>query len=151
MTAQTNKIERIRFLKFATVGAIGSLVDFGVMNLLTRLFAMRLVYAGTISFVCAVANNFTGNRYWTYPESRSRHILQQLGMFFVVNAAGIAIRVPILHYVEPPMERLFASLGILTSFTPEMLAKNATLAIAIGIVMLWNYFVNRYWTYNDVE
>jgi putative flippase GtrA len=32
-----------------------------------------------------------------------------------------------------------------------MLAKNATLAIAIGIVMLWNYFVNRYWTYNDVE
>ena len=112
---------------------------------------MRLVYAGTISFVCAVANNFTGNRYWTYPESRSRQILQQLGMFYVVNAAGIAIRVPILHYVEPPMERLFASLGILTSFTPEMLAKNATLAIAIGIVMLWNYFVNRYWTYNDVE
>ncbi len=22
---------------------------------------------------------------------------------------------------------------------------------AIGIVMIWNFFVNRYWTYNDVE
>ncbi|MEW6084382.1 MAG: GtrA family protein [Chloroflexota bacterium] len=143
--------ERSRFLKFAAVGAIGSLVDFGVMNLLTRLFSMRLVYAGTISFICAVINNFTGNRYWTYPESRSRHILQQLGMFFVVNAIGIAIRIPILHFVEPPLEGLFAGMNVFAFVTPEVAAKNATLAIAIGIVMLWNYFVNRYWTYNDVE
>lgn len=121
------------------------------MNLLTRLFAMRLVLAGSISFLCAVINNFTGNRFWTYPESRSRHLLHQLGMFFVVNAAGIAIRVPILHFVEPPMESFFKSMGILPAITPETLAKNATLALAIGTVMLWNYFVNRYWTYNDVE
>ena len=143
--------ERIRFLKFAAVGAIGSVLDFGVMNLLTRLFSMRLVYAGTISFICAVINNFIGNRFWTYPESRSRHLLHQLGMFFVVNAAGIAIRVPILHYVEPPMEGVFRNAGILSFISLETLAKNATLALAIGIVMLWNFFVNRYWTYNDVE
>lgn len=143
--------ERSRFLKFAAVGAVGSLVDFGVMNLLTRLFSMRLVYAGTISFICAVINNFTGNRYWTYPESRSRHILQQLGMFFVVNAIGIAIRIPILHFVEPPLEGVFADMNAFSSISPEVAAKNATLAIAIGIVMLWNFFVNRYWTYNDVE
>ncbi len=143
--------ERARFLKFAAVGMIGSLVDFGVMNLLSRFFAMRLVYAGTISFICAVINNFTGNRYWTYPESRSRHILQQLGMFFVVNAIGIAIRIPILHFVEPPLEGAFATWDAFASISPQVAAKNATLAIAIGIVMLWNYFVNRYWTYNDVE
>jgi putative flippase GtrA len=146
-----NNKERERFLKFAAVGALGSLIDFGVMNLLTRAFAMRLVFAGTISFACAVSNNFMGNRFWTYPESRSRHILQQLGMFFAVNAAGIAIRIPILQFVEPPMEGFFKNAGVLTAFTPETLAKNATLFLAIGIVMLWNYFVNRYWTYNDVE
>ncbi|MCC6299802.1 MAG: GtrA family protein [Anaerolineales bacterium] len=145
------KRERTRFFKFAVVGAVGSLVDFGVMNLLTRLFAMRLVYAGSISFICAVINNFTGNRYWTYPESRSRHFLHQLGMFFVVNAIGIAIRVPILHFAEPPLESLFAGMNVASFISPETAAKNATLAIAIGIVMLWNFFVNRYWTYNDVE
>lgn len=150
MTLNDNR-ERARFLKFAAVGAVGSLVDFGVMNLLTRAFSMRLVYAGTISFLFAVINNFTGNRYWTYPESRSRHILHQLGMFFVVNAVGIAIRVPILHFVEPPLEGLFAGMRTFSSITPETAAKNATLAVAIGIVMLWNFFVNRYWTYNDVE
>ena len=145
------KRERTRFFKFAVVGAVGSVVDFGVMNLLTRLFAMRLVYAGSISFICAVINNFIGNRYWTYPESRSRHILHQLGMFFVVNAIGIAIRIPILHFAEPPLESFFAGTNALAFISPEAAAKNATLAIAIGIVMLWNFFVNRYWTYNDVE
>ena len=143
--------ERIRFLKFAAVGVVGSVVDFGVMNLLTKLLALRLVYAGSISFICAVANNFMGNRFWTYPESRSRHILHQLGMFFVVNAAGIAIRIPILHFVEPPMEGIFEDMAHMSAISAQTLAKNATLALAIGVVMLWNYFINRYWTYNDVD
>ena len=151
MTTIIDNRERTRFLKFAVVGAVGSVIDFGVMNLLTRGLSMKLVYAGTISFICAVINNFTGNRYWTYPESRSRHILHQLGMFFVVNAIGIAIRIPILHFLEPPLEGVFTNMQSLSSISPEFAAKNATLAIAIGIVMLWNFFVNRYWTYNDVE
>jgi putative flippase GtrA len=112
---------------------------------------MRLVFAGTISFICAVINNFTGNRFWTYPESRSRPLLHQLGMFFVVNAAGIAIRIPILHFVEPPMAGAFESMAHLSHSSAEILAKNATLGFAIGVVMLWNFFVNRYWTYNDIE
>lgn len=147
----TDRKERTRFLKFAAVGALGAVIDFGVMNLLTNLAHLRLVYAGSISFVCAVMSNFFWNRYWTYPESRSRHLLHQLGMFFVVNAAGIAIRIPILHFGEPPLLHLFERLLNLHFDAAEFLAKNVTLAIAVGIVMLWNFFVNRYWTYNDIE
>ena len=99
--------ERARFLKFATVGAIGSVLDIAIMNLLTQLLHMRLVYAGTISLVCAIFSNFMLNRYWTYPDSRSRHFLHQLGMFFLVNLIGIGFRIPILHFVEPPMARIF--------------------------------------------
>jgi putative flippase GtrA len=150
MILSENK-ERLRFLKFAVVGAVGSALDFGIMNILTHFINMRLVFAGTISFICAVINNFAGNRFWTYPESRSRPLLHQLGMFFVVNAAGIAIRIPILHFVEPPMASAFESMTHLSHASSEILAKNATLGFAIAVVMLWNYFVNRYWTYNDIE
>lgn len=146
-----DKKERVRFIKFAVVGAIGSLIDIGVMNLLTQVFHFPLVPAGSISFVCAVTNNFFGNRYWTYPDSRSRPVVRQLGMFFIVNAIGIAIRIPILKYAEPPLARLFESLAHISYDAADALAKNATLLFAIGVVMLWNYFVNRYWTYNDVE
>ena len=150
MLLSENK-ERIRFVKFATVGALGAAIDFGVMNLLTHFMGLRLVYAGTISFICAVISNFTLNRYWTYPDSRSRHFLHQLGMFFLVNAAGIAFRIPTLHYVEPLMASTFESMVHLSHATAQFLAKNATLAFAIGVVMIWNFFINRYWTYNDVE
>ena len=143
--------ERTRFFKFATVGAIGSVVDIGIANLLTHLLNMRLVFAGSISFFCAVISNFTLNRYWTYPDSRSRPLVHQLGMFFLVNSIGIAIRIPILHFGEPIIAREFENVAHLSHTTAESLAKNATLLIAIGVVMLWNFFVNRYWTYNDIE
>lgn len=147
----TSPLERTRFLKFMAVGVIGALVDFGVMNLLTKLLGMLLVWAGSISFGCAVLSNFLWNRYWTYPDSRARPVARQLVMFFLVNVAGIAIRLPILHWLEPPFLRLFERLGSSLPLSPATLAKNLTLAIAIGIVMLWNFFVNRYWTYNDVD
>jgi putative flippase GtrA len=147
----TDTKERNRFLKFAAVGAFGAVIDFGVMNLLTHFTDISLVYAGTTSFICAVISNFIWNRYWTYPESRSRPLVSQLGMFFLVNVAGVAIRIPILHFLEPPLLRFFESSLHISYNTAEFYAKNLTLAVAVGIVMLWNFFVNRYWTYNDVD
>jgi putative flippase GtrA len=147
----TDVKERNRFFRFALVGALGAAIDFGVMNLLSHYVDMPLVYAGTISFTFAVINNFTWNRFWTYPESRSRPLLGQLGMFFLVNLAGIAIRIPTLRYLEPPLLRFFESTFHISQNTADFYARNFTLTIALGIVMLWNFFVNRYWTYNDID
>jgi len=150
MILTANK-ERARFLKFATVGAIGSVLDIVIMNLLTQLLNMRLVYAGTISLICAIVSNFMFNRYWTYPDSRSRHFLHQLSMFFLVNVVGILFRIPILHFVEPMMVNAFERTAHLSHSSAQIIAKNATLAFAIAVVMIWNFFINRYWTYNDIE
>jgi putative flippase GtrA len=147
----TNTKERTRFLRFAVVGTIGAVVDFGIMNLLTQKAGMNLVAAGTISFISAVTSNFIWNRYWTYPESRSRPIAKQLAMFFIVNIAGMLIRLPILRYAEAPVRTFFTDLNRKLPLGTEFLAKNTTLALAVGIVMLWNFFANRYWTYNDVD
>jgi putative flippase GtrA len=146
-----NPVERSRFLKFMVVGAIGAVVDFGIANLLTHFLGMDLVPAGTISLACAIVSNFIWNRYWTYPDSRSRALAHQLGMFTIVNVAGVAIRIPILHYVEPLMLRFFEQRLHLSQLDPEFAARNSTLALAVGIVMLWNFFVNRRWTYGDIE
>ena len=72
-------------------------------------------------------------------------------MFFLVNAIGIAIRIPILRYLELPLAGVFQSMAHLSFDTADALAKNATLLSAIGIVMLWNFYINRHWTYNDVD
>ena len=144
-----NPAERTRFVKFAIVGAIGAVIDFGVMNLLVAVARTPFVIAGTISFICAVISNFTWNRFWTYPESRSKPLVGQLGQFTLVNAAGLLIRIPILKYLEPAFDQLLTNLSVMTKYH-QFLSHNTTLAIAIGVVMMWNFFVNRYWTYNDV-
>lgn len=150
-TILTNARERGRFLRFAAVGVMGAVVDFGVANLLVHLAHASLTAAGTISFICAIISNFTWNRYWTYPDSRSKHAARQLVEFTLVSVAGLLIRIPILHYVEPVLEGAFERLPFqLPVFEPRVYADNLTLALAIVIVMFWNFFANRYWTYRDV-
>jgi putative flippase GtrA len=145
-----NPAERARFLKFAVVGAIGAVIDFGIMNLLVALFHAPFVFAGTVSFICAVISNFVWNRFWTYPESRSKPLVGQLGQFSLVNAAGLLIRVPILKFGEPALDQFIVNMQVASKFH-QFISHNATLAIAVGVVMLWNFFVNRYWTYNDID
>jgi putative flippase GtrA len=149
----SNQRERSRFFRFAVVGTIGAVIDFGLANLLTRAFHFPLVLAGTISFIAAILSNFTWNRYWTYPDSRTKPIGHQLVQFAIISVMGLAIRVPLLYFLEPVMENLAAALGL--GFSPILDAKaigdNITLAIAVVIVMFWNFFANRYWTYSDVE
>jgi putative flippase GtrA len=147
-----NPRERTRFLRFLVVGMIGAAVDFGIENLLHRLVGLPYVWSGAISFICAILSNFYWNRIWTYPDSRSKPIFNQLLQFAFVNVIGLAIRIPILNYVEPPMTRLFYLLpNRYLVIPPDALGENITLAIAVGIVLFWNFFVNRYWTYSDVE
>jgi len=151
-TVITDPRERTRFMRFAVVGVIGAIVDFGVANLLVYAFSAPLVVAGTISFIAAILSNFTWNRYWTYPDSRSKPVAQQLLQFIVISVMGLVIRVPILHFLEPVMFGVFSNLPFTVPFlSADVLAKNITLAIAVLIVMFWNFFANRYWTYGDVD
>jgi putative flippase GtrA len=145
----TDANECTRFLKFATVGAIGTVVDFGIFNLLNIVFGIAPIYAQAVSFATAVVNNFLWNRHWTYPESRSKKVHHQMLQFGLINVGGLIIRTPIVGGLEHPLGHLLAKFGIQAA-TADGLGENMALAIAIGIVMLWNYFANRYWTYNDI-
>ena len=82
-SAKAKEIER--FFKFALVGTLGAVIDFGTLNLLILIFGLNKALANTCSFTAAVLSNFTWNRLWTFPESRNRPIIPQLVQFFLVN------------------------------------------------------------------
>ena len=147
----SNKKELTRFLRFSVVGVIGAIVDFGVLNLFL-LLNFSYVISGTISFIAAVLNNFIWNRYWTYPDSRSKSLARQMIQFVIINVIGLGIRIPLLAWLEDILINFFSTkipAGLMLS--AEFIGHNFGLAIAILIVMLWNFLANRYWTYNDVE
>lgn len=166
--------EAERFIKFLVVGAIGFIVDFGIFNLLLDPVNALLVpgaplyellagfgfndyfithlgptLASAVSFVAAVFSNFLWNRYWTYPDSRSRSRRRQFTMFFIVSVVGVLIRIPIVFFMTPIFRSLVSSIGPLQAYTTR-LADNLSLAVAVLVVLFWNFFANRHWTYNDV-
>jgi len=149
----TNTRERTRFFRFAAVGIVGAVVDFGTFNLLTSLVGLTAVVASVLSFIAAIINNFIWNRYWTYPDSRSKPLGRQLIQFSAVSILGLLIRTPIIAILEPLFFRFFSGLANLPIgfISAEFLANNLALAIAVIVVMFWNFFINRYWTYNDIN
>jgi putative flippase GtrA len=141
-----NPKEAERFSKFLVVGTIGFVVDFGTLTLLKEIFNILTLIANTISFSAAVVSNFTFNRFWTYPDSRNKRITAQLGQFAIVSIIGLAINNTLLLLLEGPFDSLMLSAGLLggRGYIPAK-------AIATIVVLFWNFFVNRYWTYNDVD
>jgi len=146
-----------RFLRFAVVGALGTVVDFSVLNLLVQLAGVPKVWANTCSFSVAVLSNFTWNRLWSFPESRSRPIWSQLGQFASVNVVGLVINQALflgldrfvlgeVGLLAGPVSAVAGAVGI-SHFTA---AFNLAKAIAIIVVLFWNFGANRLWTYRDL-
>jgi putative flippase GtrA len=145
------KREGVRFAKFLVVGTIGAVVDFGTFNLLTAVAHLWPIPSQGISFLAAVCSNFIFNRYWTYPDSRSKPVRRQALQFTAINAVGLCIRTPLFAVLIPVWQSALVGLKI---GTPESLvqpARNLSLACAVFVVLIWNFVINRLWTYNDVR
>jgi len=156
--AQSHRKELGRFVKFAVVGAIGTVVDFGILNLLIQQVGLDKFWANTCSFTAAVISNFTWNRLWTFPESRQRPLVSQLGQFALVNLAGLVINQTIFLGLDKfvlgeagLLAAPVAGLAGLVGTTHFTLAYNLAKAIAIIIVLFWNFGINRVWTYKGIE
>lgn len=146
--ARSNRKEVKRFVKFAIVGAAGSITDFAVLNLLVQVAGLPLAVANTVSFIVAVMQNFALNRIWTFPESRERHASGQLIQFAMVSVVGYGLNQLVfltLHHLWEStwMAYLGPDLGFLVSY-------NVAKLFAIGVVLFWNFTANRLWTYRGL-
>lgn len=149
---QVKSKELERFLKFAVVGTIGAVIDLGTFNLLTILAGLPALVAQACSFSLAVVSNFLWNRFWTYPDSRDKPVTRQLVQFITVSVIGLIIRTLIFDRLEEAL--IWVSGQVLPKdffLSATVVGHNLSLASVIIIILFWNFFVNRFWTYNDVK
>jgi putative flippase GtrA len=132
--------EAERFLRFALVGAIGTVVDFTVLIVLKEVVGLPLLLANGLSYLAGVTNNFTLNRFWTYPEARSKAVWRQFLQFLAVSTAGLLLNTLIVGLLSAP-------LGVLLQMPDRgyLVAK----IVATGLVVFWNFTANRLWTFNE--
>ncbi len=135
-----NRKEFTRFVKFGIVGLIGAVIDISILNLMYKLVGWPLLWANTLSVSVAILSNFTWNRLWTFPESRSRRKREQLVQFTIVNVIGLGINNVIVVGLDALLSHLIA----------DPWDYNLAKFIAIGVVLFWNFGANRLWTYRGL-
>lgn len=128
-----------RLSRFLAVGAVGTLLDFSLFTLL-KLTGLPTLFANSLSFVAGLINNFTWNRLWTFGDVENTNWRRQLTRFTVVSSIGLMLNNAIVLLLE---HMLGAILG-----QPEWRYLPAKV-IATGVVVFWNYFVNRKWTFRN--
>ncbi|HIC94113.1 MAG TPA: GtrA family protein [Anaerolineae bacterium] len=153
--AKAKEVER--FCKFFVVGASGTLIDFGTLNLLILAFGFNKALANTCSFTAALVNNFTWNRLWTFPESRNRPIAPQFVQYLLVSIGGLLLNQAIFLGLDAYvlgeaglLAMLVAPLAGALGMPHYTLAYNMSKAVATVIVLFWNFGANRIWTFGGI-
>ena len=142
------KVEARRFAKFAVVGGSGLVIDVIVLNL-AKLAGASTPVAVAAGFVLAALSNFYWNRRWVYPETRVTRKRRQLPVFMTVNAIGLLINELIFYLFEMPFIALFRGFLAANPMLATTLGLNFTKAVGAGIVMVWNFVVNRLVTFRN--
>ena len=136
------------FLRFATVGGLGSLTDIGVLNLLLFRFGLPLLLSNTASISAAILQNYWLHRCWTFANQERNKVKAQLAKFTMTSLIGLLLSNLMLR----PLVALWTGI-ILELMGPvdwmETLSTNLGKLTSIGIVLFWNYAASRLWTFRS--
>ena len=119
-------------IRFAGVGAVATLLHYATLLMLVELLSLEPVLASTIGFATSAVFNYLGNYHFTFASDRPHAIA--LMKFVVVASIGLAVN----------------TLGMY--LLVDFLALQYLLAqlISTAIVVVWNFYLNRRWTYGIV-
>jgi putative flippase GtrA len=114
------------FGRFAVVGLINFVVDYGLFWALFYGAGLSLVTANTISILAAATNSFLLNKVWTFQDaSRGRASMRRYGRFLVFTGLSVVLANVVIW--------------LLARILPVPLAKFGSIAVT----MVFNYWTSR--------
>ena len=120
-----------QFLRFASVGAIGTGLQYVVYVLLVRSHVVDAVVASATGFTAGALVNYAMNATLVFRSARAHR--RALWRFFAVAAVGLGLNSAMVA----------AATG---SFGLHYLLAQMT---ATGVVLLWTFSGNRWWTFAE--
>lgn len=124
-----------QFVKFCLVGGSGVLLDMALLHILVEHWDWNVSWGKLCSAEAALLNNFLWNEVWTFrtvTERQTTGVLGRLIRFHLICGMGIVWAILLLYLFHVP-------------FGFPLLVANA---IAIGLVTIWNFWMNAWfnWT-----
>lgn len=141
--------------KFGLIGVLNTLVDFGVLALVTLLFSAyfqieskdALIASITfyslfkaISFIVANISSYFWNKYWTFNQGAKQQTKSEFIQFFGVSVVGFLINVFVASFVFKVV------LGSFTNLTDGQLG---LIGAAFGSIagLAWNFIGYKLWVF----
>ena len=118
--------------KFAVVGVVNTLVDFGVFTLLVQVLGCNVYLSQVIGYTCGMLNSYIFNRSWTF-RAQSGFFSPALVRFILLNLCMLGLSTLLLGL-------LLGHFGL-----PKLLAK----AGATGVTLAVSFIVNRLWVFRE--
>lgn len=117
------------FIKFGVVGAIGTVVNEGLL-ILIKSRGVYFLTAGAISIEVSILSNFVLNDLWTFRDRRSGKAEVRLVKFNALMLAGLAVNLAVLYE------------GVDLGMTPEVAN---LVGIAVAFVLRYALSVKYAW------
>lgn len=77
--------------RFLVVGAVSTLIEIGVFNLLVFVWGWDVVAAKVVASLVALVNAYIGNREWTFRHRDRRGRTAEVALFLATNAVCTVI------------------------------------------------------------
>ncbi len=120
--------------KFAQVGVLNTLIDFGIFNLLIWITGIisgtGIILLNTLSILVAIINSYFWNKYWTFSKKGGR-IEREFLQFLVISIIGWALNTSIVFLGTTFIE---VQLGVSAGAWVNIMK-----ALAVVVSMTWNF------------
>lgn len=109
----------IQFFRYACVGGVAFVVDFGLLFILTDKIGLYYLLSATISFVCGLLINYALSIRWVFSKRRLSDTRVEFLIFGIIGVIGIVVNNTIiwcgveiagLHYL---WSKIIAALAVL--------------------------------------
>jgi putative flippase GtrA len=123
----------VQLVNFVCVGAVATALQYFVLIALMQFGDLKPVLASAIGYAAGAGINYLLNYHYTFASQRSH--FQAMLKFLTVAIVGLMLN------------------SLIVAVATEELSLHYLLAqvIATGLVLMWNFFANRVWTFGPAR
>ena len=118
----------VQFIQNTAASGCAFIVDFGLLLVLTELFAVNYLASGAISFFCGHMIHYAFCVLWIFPKRRFDSIHAELAAFFAIGLAGVGMNALTLWFFTEPLAFDY----------------RVSKLFAVVIVFFFNFFSKKY-------
>ncbi|MGN7438894.1 MAG: GtrA family protein [Alcanivorax sp.] len=119
------------FSKFTVVGAVNTVIDFGVFYILHDLCDVVFVVAHICAFFVALTNSFYFNAIWTFKNLKRDQLIKQISSFVGIGLMGLVLSTCTIYLASQFVWVYFAKI------------------LAMAVSFIWNYVGSWLFVFKD--